>query len=305
MALGWIPASTIGECGYRMGGQPMKFIRADGTITSVYQQLTELVDEQMINTAGAAYEGLSGAQGVAVSRQMIDSSLDGYYEVLMTQNHVDYYSNEAPRIWAEGTMDYAYSKGVPIWNADQWLAFTTTRHDANYTNINWSSTTDTLTFSLNAPQVSGINLSTLIPSTYKGLLFDSIQVDGQTATSEMMAINTVNQVLVSVPAGNHTFSVSYIQAIPSPSSPIPPSTNTPPPPAVTTLTPNSTTLLPTAILTLTNSPSTETPTTMAKPQSPTSPSTLLGRLETWWIQFISTIRSGWHQIMHVIGRFLP
>jgi len=42
--------------GYITGsGQPMKFIRADGVILSLYQQLTQLVDEQMVT--GAAYEG--------------------------------------------------------------------------------------------------------------------------------------------------------------------------------------------------------------------------------------------------------
>ena len=34
--------------GYITGsGQPMKFVRADGTVLPLYQQLTELVDEQL------------------------------------------------------------------------------------------------------------------------------------------------------------------------------------------------------------------------------------------------------------------
>ena len=52
--------------GYITGsGLPMKFVKQDGTILSSYQQVTQLVDEQMIVGAGAAFENLNGAQGAA------------------------------------------------------------------------------------------------------------------------------------------------------------------------------------------------------------------------------------------------
>ena len=33
-----------------------------------------------------------------------------------------------------------------MWNADQWLSFTETRHDANYKNIVWNASTGVLSF---------------------------------------------------------------------------------------------------------------------------------------------------------------
>jgi hypothetical protein len=56
--------------------------------------------------------------------------LAGDYAALMTQFHVDYYNNGDPQIWAESTMDYANARNIPIWNADRWLSFVETRHDA-------------------------------------------------------------------------------------------------------------------------------------------------------------------------------
>ena len=46
----WIKkADNTWPMGYITGsGQPMKFARVDGTIVPVYQQLTQLVDEQLI-----------------------------------------------------------------------------------------------------------------------------------------------------------------------------------------------------------------------------------------------------------------
>ena len=35
-----------------------------------------------------------------------------------------------------------------MWNADQWLSFTQTRHDANYTNLAWNASTGVLSFNI-------------------------------------------------------------------------------------------------------------------------------------------------------------
>ncbi|HWQ11514.1 MAG TPA: hypothetical protein VNL77_01870, partial [Roseiflexaceae bacterium] len=120
--------------GYLTGsGQPMKFVKADGTILPYYQQLTQLVDEQLLGViSGAGYEGLDAAGALAVSRALIDASQAGDYAALVTQFHVDYYGLGAPQSWAEGTLDYATSQGVPIWNADRWLAFVEQRNAASY-----------------------------------------------------------------------------------------------------------------------------------------------------------------------------
>ncbi len=69
---------------------------------------------------------------------MIDASLAGNYSALTELHHVDYYSSKPDlQAWLKGNVDYARSKGVPVWSADQWLSFTQTRHDANYTNMVW------------------------------------------------------------------------------------------------------------------------------------------------------------------------
>ena len=61
--------------GYLTGsGLPMKFVREDGTLTSVYQQLTEMADDQMFADQDGA-ERISGAQAVAISKSLIDASL--------------------------------------------------------------------------------------------------------------------------------------------------------------------------------------------------------------------------------------
>ncbi len=242
--------------GYTTGsGLPMKFVKLDGTILPVFQQNTQLVDEQMILGAGNHFENLTGVQGQAVSKALIDASQAGYYSALMTQFHIDYYSADA-RVWAEQTMAYAQSLGIPMWNADRWLSFTETRHDASYSNLAWNALSGQLTFNLNSAATSGIQLSTLLPAAYGGKNLVGVQVDGVNTAFQTMLVKGVQMAVVSVPAGNHSFSVQYQ---PAPPTATPTATITPGGP---TLTPTftATPLPPTATATNTPLPPTATPT---------------------------------------------
>jgi hypothetical protein len=196
--------------GYITGsGQPMKFVRADGTVLPIYQQLTELVDEQLLAAIdGAGFEHLNAAQAITVSRQLIDASLAGDYAALMTQNHIDYYSLGDPQTWAEGTLDYANSKGVPIWNADQWLNFTETRHDAEFQNLTWDASGGQLSFNLSSASISE-TLSVLLPLTFGGQNLDSISIDGAATQYTAFTVSGEQVALVGVKSGDHAFKVHY------------------------------------------------------------------------------------------------
>ena len=71
----------------------MQMVDATGHIIPVYQQVTSLVDEQLVTGIASTQENLSGAQAAAVSKQLIDASVTGgNYAAIMTQFHVDYYA---------------------------------------------------------------------------------------------------------------------------------------------------------------------------------------------------------------------
>jgi hypothetical protein len=208
--------------GYVNGsGQPMKFAKADGTILPYYQQVTSLIDEQLLNGAGAGsqYEDLSIANATLVSQGLIDASLAGNYAAIMTQFHVDYF-NEAEE-WVANTLSYAASNSVPLWNADKWLTFTETRYGANYANFDWNTTTNRLTFNLTATAQPGLTLSTMMPLNYDGNTLDSVTVDGINHVFTSQQINGQSVAFITVPAGNHTIVADYL------GDPAPPTPNVP------------------------------------------------------------------------------
>ena len=267
--------------GYITGsGQPMRFARADGTIIPLFQQLTQLVDEQLVAGAGNGVNGLNATQALAISRQMIDASQSGDYAALMTQFHVDYYSGDA-QAWAEGTVDYANSHGVPVWNADRWLQFVETRYGANYSTIVWNDTTSTLSFDLTASTDAGINLTTMLPLNYGGRLLNAVTVDGSPATFSNELIKGENVAFVSTPAGNHSFTAMYTplaEVTPS-TTPVYPATGTPIPSSPTStntpITPTATNTqigVPTSTTTSTSAPSTATTTSTPAPSTATNTS---------------------------------
>ena len=212
--------------GYITGsGLPMKFIRADGTIVPVYQQLTQMADDHLFADQDG-YEGLTRSQAVALSQSLIDASLAGDYSALTDIHHVDIYntSSNSANLGA-GHVDYARSKGVPIWNADQWLSFTQTRHDANFSNITWNA--GVLSFNLTTA-ATGNTLSTILPLTYGGQTLQSVTVDGSPATFSTQTIKGTNVAFVGMAAGNHSVSATYDGPTPTPSNtPRPSATFTP------------------------------------------------------------------------------
>ena len=105
-------------------------------------------------------------------------------------------------------MDYANAQSVPMWNADQWLQFTETRHDAEFTSIGWLGTSGLLSFNLSAP-ANGDTLSVLLPLSFDGREFHSALVDGALATDTVFTVNGRQHVLIQVSAGDHTFYAGY------------------------------------------------------------------------------------------------
>ena len=221
--------------GYITGsGQPMKFIRQDGTLINNYQLLTELVDEHLVNGAGNSPEMLSSAQAINVSKSLIDASQAGDYAALMTQFHVDYFN--IAQSWVQGTLDYAFNLGIPMWNADTFVAYTETRHDANYTDINWDIVSRMLTFNL-VSNASSTTLTTLLPRFYNGLQLAAVTVDGLPVSYTFQPVKGVDMAFVSTSSGTHVFNATYQVSGP---------TQTPTPTQTATSAPTGTLVAPTA-----------------------------------------------------------
>ena len=185
--------------GYLNGsGLPMKFVSPSGVVLPVYQQVTSLTDEQLLN--GSYSQMLPPAQALAVSRQLIDDSQAGGYSAIATQFHVDYYEHEEVGSWVDGTLAYAAARQIPMWTAERWLRYAETRAATTITNLIWTPDTGQLTFGITVPPAAEPQSMTL-PQTFAGRAFAGLTVDGQTVTPQTLTVNGQTMQIVQVAGG--------------------------------------------------------------------------------------------------------
>jgi hypothetical protein len=205
----WGPAVTYPDGHQAHGfingsGLPMRFIDQTGAIVPVYQQVTSVVDEQLL--VGSFSEQLTDDQALAVTRQLIDDSQAGGYSAITTQFHVDYYSQVQQ--WAEGTMDYANSLSIPMWTAQRWMNYTTARAATTVTGFSWDPNGRQLTFAVTVPTGSE-SQSVALPGTFGGFSVSGVLIDGSGVSPTAQSISGRDTRFVNVSAGAHTISVFY------------------------------------------------------------------------------------------------
>lgn len=274
--------------GYITGsGQPMKFVTSDGEILPLYQQLTQLVDEQLLDViSGSGYEGLDATEAISVSKELIDASLAGDYAAIMTQFHVDYYNLGDPQDWAEGTLAYANIQNVPLWNADRWLTFTEMRHDTTFDDINWDSSSGELSFTLSSGTATTDTLTLMVPESVASGDLINVTVDGSPQTLIHKTIKGHEYAFVTVEPGTRQMVASYPGVAPT-ATPTSTPTATHTPTAIPTATPTATpTHTPTATPT-----TTRTPVVTPTPTQPIAITPVVGRPNPTWQIYLPLIQN--------------
>lgn len=194
-------------------GLPMKFVDQQGRILNIYQQLTQLADEHLLDALGGPAK-LSAEAAVEVSRALLRSGLDGHYSAIVAQFHTDPFVfggesiAEAAR-WLEGTLDYAMAQGIPIWSAAEWLHFTEVRHDANIEDVRWDSAAQRFSFRVAAQVVPDVELTVMIPLEHGGGKLARVEVDGQSIAHRERRVGGVSYGWVSVKADSHQIVATY------------------------------------------------------------------------------------------------
>lgn len=194
-------------------GLPMKFVDQQGRILNIYQQLTQLADEHLLNAASGPAK-LSAEAAVEVSQTLLRHSLDGAYSAIVTNFHVDPFATvEKPATevahWLEGTLDYAAAQGVPIWSAAEWLHFTEVRHDADLEEVQWHPAARRLSFQLAAQAAPDVELTVMVPLWHGEDRLAQVEVDGQPIKHGERKVGGVSYGWVSIGAGSHQVVATY------------------------------------------------------------------------------------------------
>jgi hypothetical protein len=203
----WAPRLSLSNgdsIGYLNGsGLPMRYMAADGSFISLFQQHTVLVDEQIAPEIGLSKFTLDEA--IAVSRRVIDDAVTRFHTVLATQFHVDYFGWNGVHDWVLATVEHALRCGALPLTARAWLTFTQQRRATTVDILNWAD--DTLTLRVNA---GGPSQSLRLPTWYRGGKLSAVSLNGIPITYRWMTVN--GRSYATLPAASGVYAVTYQSA---------------------------------------------------------------------------------------------
>jgi hypothetical protein len=193
-------------------GLPMKFVDQQGRILNIYQQLTQLADEHLLDVMNGPAQ-LSAEDAVEVSRILLRRAVEGTHGAIVAQFHTDPFyagveSAEARR-WLEGTLDYAAAHGIPIWSAAEWLHFTEVRHDATLEEVQWHPAARRLSFQLAAQAAPDVELTVMVPLWHGEDRLAQVEVDGRPVEHGERKVGGVSYGWIPVGAGSHQVAATY------------------------------------------------------------------------------------------------
>jgi hypothetical protein len=186
-------------------GLPMKFVDEQGRILNIYQQLTQLADEHLLQVPWGPEDWmkLSPDEASQVSRMLLRRSKERDHSAIVAQFHIDSFAAGEPYMsgagrWLEATLDCAVEHGIPIWSAAEWLHFTRIRHDAALKDLQWDRTTGRLSFQLSTQVALDFEMTVMLPAQHAQTRLAQIQVDGRAVPHNQRELRGVNYACVSI-----------------------------------------------------------------------------------------------------------
>lgn len=190
-------------------GLPMRFVRQDGTVLPIYQQPTQVSEQQLISSVPPTVEPWGAFNALDLTIRQLDTSLQRDYSALAIMTQLDYEGYGEVRYFVSGLLDYARRRSVPSLTASEWLNFVETRRAARFTDVAWNEAAATLSFNVVATATPGVTLTALLPTIYNNRSLQSVSVDGTPVAFKVDLVKADSYAFVSMPAGNRQVVAYY------------------------------------------------------------------------------------------------
>jgi len=151
---------------YTGSGLAMKFADMHGKMINVYQQLNNVYDQQYMEhkDQDGYYNCFKGLMDRSLEKEV-------YSYVCVRAHNNEYYFSKTPLMNA---LDYANSKGIPVWTELKLLGFLKAKDEAGFTDINWAN--NQLSFKIKSSLTHSNGLSYMIPYAYNGKKINKIMI---------------------------------------------------------------------------------------------------------------------------------
>ncbi|MEP7142662.1 MAG: hypothetical protein ABI707_07320 [Ferruginibacter sp.] len=176
---------------YTGSGLVMKFADPVGKMINVYQQLNNVYDQQYMEhkDQDGYYNCFKGLMD-----RSIDNEVYSYISVKAHNN--EYYFSKIPLM---KSLDYANSRGIPVWTEAKLLGFLKAKDEATFSNINWAN--NRLSFKIKSSLRHDNDLTCMIPYTHNDKKVVQITINGKVSSYLVKLIKGVNYVWITIRPG--------------------------------------------------------------------------------------------------------
>ena len=185
---------------YTGSGLTMKFANLQGDVINVYQHFNNVYDQQYME-----HEDKDGFYNCF--KGLVDRSLDDevYSFVSVKAHNAEYFFSEIPLM---KMLDYANSKGIPVWTEGKLLDFLRAKDEAAFSDITW--TNNRLSFKIKSSLTHTNGITYMLPLIYNGKKISSIKSNGVTQTLSQVSIKGTTYAWVTIiPGSDYDIVVNY------------------------------------------------------------------------------------------------
>lgn len=196
----FLGSSGFNQGNYTGSGLVMRFADANGKMVDVYQQLNNVYDQQYMEHKDQ--DGFFNC-----FKGLMDRSLNNevYSYICIRAHNNEYFFSKVPLM---NMLDYANSKGIPVWTERKLLDFIKMREEASFTNTAWSH--NKLSFDLSSSLTHSNDLTVMVPNDFGNKTIKGILKNNNEASFIVREVKGSAYAFLTVePGANYSIVVTY------------------------------------------------------------------------------------------------
>ena len=206
--LGWVNGFFNGSA------LPMRFIDEEGRILNIYQQLTQLADDHLLDLHWGGVARMPARSAVKVADELMEVITSKFPGALVTNFHVDPIAvggevAQEQAYFVDGVLESGKSHGFDVMSAEQWLSFNERRRRVRFSEMHWDKTSRIYSLKVHAPKESSSQFSFALPYIHNGNGLKHVEINGNTARLTEKVLAGIPYRLAKIPETDNFVAANY------------------------------------------------------------------------------------------------
>lgn len=206
--LGWVNGFLTGSA------LPMRFVDEKGRILNIYQQLTQLADDHLLDLHWGGVARMPARSAVKVAHELIEAIASKFPGALVTNFHVDPIAvggevAQEQAYFVDGVLESGKNHGFDVMSAEQWLSFIERRRRVRFSEMHWDKTSRSFSLKVHTPKESSSQFSFALPYLHNGDGLKHVEINGNPALLTEKVLAGISYRLAKMPKTDNFVIANY------------------------------------------------------------------------------------------------